>query len=262
MTEIAFTFDGRPVAARPGQSLAAALTEAGVRAFRDTVGGAERGVFCGMGVCQDCLVTVDGVPNRRACMTPVAAGMEVAKQVALPDFSQAAQAPKAGEARVIAPDVLILGGGAGGLSAAIAARAAGASVVVLDERKVGGGQYYKQAADASGARCPAGGGRGARGRRAGERGGDRAGRRDLGRLRRADGAGRRGRRGPDRAAEDADRGDRRLRAARDGARLDAAGRDDDGRRADALAELPDPAGPPRRGLRVGAAQPSGRPRTR
>jgi D-hydroxyproline dehydrogenase subunit alpha len=149
MTEIAFTFDGHRVVARPGQSLAAALTEAGVRAFRDTVGGAERGIFCGMGVCQDCLVTVDGTPNRRACMTPVEAGMAVAKQVALPDFSQTAETPKAGEARVIAPDVLILGGGAGGLSAAIAARAARASVVVLDERKVGGGQYYKQAADAS-----------------------------------------------------------------------------------------------------------------
>jgi thioredoxin reductase len=149
MTEIAFTFDGRPIAARPGQSLAAALTEAGVRAFRDTVGGAERGVFCGMGVCQDCLLTVDGTPNRRACMTLVEAGMVVAKQVALPDFGTAASAPEAGAAQVMAPDVLILGGGAGGLSAAIAARGAGASVVVLDERKVGGGQYYKQAADAS-----------------------------------------------------------------------------------------------------------------
>ncbi|MCU0854969.1 MAG: 2Fe-2S iron-sulfur cluster-binding protein [Rhodobacteraceae bacterium] len=149
MTEIAFTFDGRPIAARPGQSLAAALTEAGVRAFRDTVGGAERGVFCGMGVCQDCLLTVDGTPNRRACMTLAEAGMVVAKQVALPDFGTAASAPEAGAAQVIAPDVLILGGGAGGLSAAIAARGAGASVVVLDERKVGGGQYYKQAADAS-----------------------------------------------------------------------------------------------------------------
>ncbi len=147
MTEIAFTFEGHRVVARPGQSLAAALTEAGVRAFRDTVGGAERGVFCGMGVCQDCLVTVDGTPNRRACMTSAAAGMVVAKQVALPDFGTAAETPRAGEARVIAPDVLILGGGAGGLSAAIAARGAGASVVVLDERKVGGGQYYKQAAE-------------------------------------------------------------------------------------------------------------------
>lgn len=149
MTDIAFTFDGRPLTARPGQSLAAALTEAGVRAFRDTVGGAERGLFCGMGVCQDCLLTVDGAPNRRACMTPVAPGMAVARQVALPDFSASQDAAIAGEARAIAPDVLILGGGAGGLSAAIAARAAGASVVVLDERKVGGGQYYKQAADAS-----------------------------------------------------------------------------------------------------------------
>jgi D-hydroxyproline dehydrogenase subunit alpha len=73
--------------------------------------------------------------------------MAVEKQVALPDFGGATAATPT-EARVIAPDVLILGGGAGGLEAAIAARAPGASVVVLDERKVGGGQYYKQAADA------------------------------------------------------------------------------------------------------------------
>lgn len=149
MTEIAFTFDGRPVTARAGQSLAAALTEAGVRAFRETAGGARRGAFCGMGVCQDCLVTVNGAPNRRACMTAAAAGMTVERQVALADFSRKAAPPKAGAARVIAPDVLILGGGAGGLSAAIAAQRAGASVVVFDERAVGGGQYYKQAAHAA-----------------------------------------------------------------------------------------------------------------
>jgi D-hydroxyproline dehydrogenase subunit alpha len=149
MTDIAFTFDGRQVAARTGQSLAAALTDAGIRAFRDTVAGAERGIFCGMGVCQDCLVTVDGLPNRRACMTRAEPGMTVARQVALPDFGAARSPVDAGQARVIAPDVLVIGGGAGGLSAAIAARASGASVVVLDERKVGGGQYYKQSADAS-----------------------------------------------------------------------------------------------------------------
>ena len=147
MTEVRFTYDGAPVTARSGQSLAAALTEAGHRAFRDTVAGAPRGVFCGMGVCQDCLVTVDGVPNRRACMTKAAEGMAVARQVALPNFGAQAELPPAPPARTIAPDVLIIGGGAGGLSAAIAARRAGASVVVLDERRVGGGQYYKQAAD-------------------------------------------------------------------------------------------------------------------
>jgi thioredoxin reductase len=147
MTNILFRFEGAEVTARPGQSLAAALTEAGHRALRETVGQARRGIFCGMGVCQDCLVTVDGVPNRRACMTKAAAGLEVTRQVALPDVSAPAALPPTPPARVIAPDVLVIGGGAAGLSAAIAARAAGASVAVLDERRVGGGQYYKQAAD-------------------------------------------------------------------------------------------------------------------
>lgn len=141
-----FTFDGRAVPLRPGQSLAAALTESGVRAFRETAKGAARGIFCGMGVCQDCLVTVDGVPNRRACMTPATPGMTIATQVAFPALSGANAPVAAAPARVISPDVLIIGGGAAGLSAAIAARGAGASVVVLDERKIGGGQYFKQSA--------------------------------------------------------------------------------------------------------------------
>lgn len=64
--------------------------------------------------------------------------------MALPPLHAKPQAT--GAARVLDPDVLVIGGGAGGLSAAIAARKAGASVVVLDERKVPGGQYFKQSA--------------------------------------------------------------------------------------------------------------------
>lgn len=145
-TEDHFTFDGQSLPLRPGQSLAAALTEAGLRSFRQTAKGAPRGIFCGMGVCQDCLVTVDGVPNRRACMTPAVAGQDIRTQVPFPDLATAAIPQPAAPARVIAPDLLIVGGGAGGLSAAIAARQAGASVIILDERKVGGGQYFKQSA--------------------------------------------------------------------------------------------------------------------
>lgn len=137
------TFDGHSVTARPGQSLAAALTEAGRRALRQTVSGGSRGMFCGMGVCQDCLVTVDGVPNRRACMTMAEPGQRVQTQVALAPLAD--RVAPAAPARHIAPDVLVIGGGAGGLNAAIAAAGAGASVVVLDERKVPGGQYFKQA---------------------------------------------------------------------------------------------------------------------
>lgn len=145
MAEFGFTFAGRGIAARPGQTVAAALTEAGERVLRVTAKGAERGIFCGMGVCQDCLVTVDGVPNRRACMTAAEPGMAVEPQAAFAALG-APPARQPAPARRIEPDVLIVGGGAAGLNAAIAAAQAGASVVLLDERKAGGGQFYKQTA--------------------------------------------------------------------------------------------------------------------
>lgn len=139
-----FSFDGCRIPARAGQSVAATLTEAGVRAFRQTATGASRGMFCGMGVCQDCLLTVDGTPNQRACMTLAVAGMITQTQVALAPLAAPETVTSPPEARQIAPDVLVIGGGAAGLNAATAAAAAGASVVVLDERKVPGGQYFKQ----------------------------------------------------------------------------------------------------------------------
>jgi hypothetical protein len=61
-----------------GETVAAALLADGRRAFRRTVRrGEPRGLLCGMGVCFDCLVRVDGRPNVRACQTPVAEGMRV-----------------------------------------------------------------------------------------------------------------------------------------------------------------------------------------
>ena len=73
---VAFVFDGAAIAARRGQSVGAALTEAGIRAWRTTRRDERpRGLFCGIGVCFDCLLTVDGRPNQRACLVPVAEGM-------------------------------------------------------------------------------------------------------------------------------------------------------------------------------------------
>jgi len=69
--------DGRLVSAEPGQTVAAALIGAGITVFRHTPTGARRGVFCGMGVCFDCLVTIDGLADQRACVTPVRPGMRV-----------------------------------------------------------------------------------------------------------------------------------------------------------------------------------------
>jgi hypothetical protein len=68
------TVDGRPVDAFEGQSVAAVLWSAGTVAWRVTRGGRPRGAFCGIGVCFDCLITVNDRPNRRACLIAAAPG--------------------------------------------------------------------------------------------------------------------------------------------------------------------------------------------
>jgi D-hydroxyproline dehydrogenase subunit gamma len=74
------TLDGRTVEAFAGETVAGVLFAEDVAATRRTRGGAPRGVYCGMGVCFDCLVVVDGIPNTRACMTWVAPGMRIERQ--------------------------------------------------------------------------------------------------------------------------------------------------------------------------------------
>jgi predicted molibdopterin-dependent oxidoreductase YjgC len=61
----------------PGETVATALLAAGVVIFRRTAGGAARAPVCNMGVCFDCLVTIDGRPSVRSCMTRVAEHMRV-----------------------------------------------------------------------------------------------------------------------------------------------------------------------------------------
>jgi len=76
--EIRFYLNGQPVSAAAGQTIAAALLADGRRILRRTPGSnASRAIFCGIGICFDCLVTVDDQPHVRACITPVQPGMRV-----------------------------------------------------------------------------------------------------------------------------------------------------------------------------------------
>ena len=75
-------FEGRPLRFRAGETVAGALMAAGITTFRETpVSGAGRGPWCLMGVCFDCLVSIDGRENQRACMVPARAGMQVRRQI-------------------------------------------------------------------------------------------------------------------------------------------------------------------------------------
>ena len=76
--DIHATFDGRAITARAGQSVGAALMANGITSWRTTRKNEKpRGLFCGIGVCYDCLITVDGMPNQRACLVDVTEGMQI-----------------------------------------------------------------------------------------------------------------------------------------------------------------------------------------
>lgn len=75
-------FEGQSVAARPGDTVAAAILVSGAGHTRTTpVTGAPRLPYCMMGVCFECLMEIDGVPNQQACLVEVRDGMQVKRQV-------------------------------------------------------------------------------------------------------------------------------------------------------------------------------------
>jgi glycine/D-amino acid oxidase-like deaminating enzyme len=147
--ELTIRFDGAEIKARPGDTIAAALIANGIGSQGTAKNGEPRGVFCGMGVCHDCLVTVDGQAAVRSCMTKASDGMVVERHYAKPaiasgyaDLAAVPEGPLAQEE----VDILVVGAGPGGLASALAAADAGTRVLIVDERPAPGGQYYKQPA--------------------------------------------------------------------------------------------------------------------
>ncbi|NTG51238.1 FAD-dependent oxidoreductase [Agrobacterium rhizogenes] len=143
---VEFFVDGVAFRAERGMTIAAAIEAGGRHDFSRGLKGEARGLFCGMGACQDCLVTVDGRVSQRACMTSVTEGMQVRRPASKPaptaDHADLCEVPA--EIPCLEMDVLVVGAGPAGLAAAEVAAAAGASVTLVDERAIAGGQYFKQ----------------------------------------------------------------------------------------------------------------------
>jgi predicted molibdopterin-dependent oxidoreductase YjgC len=76
--------DGRKVLAYEGETIAAVLLAAGIRVSRLTPKKHEpRGVYCGIGICHECVMVVNGVPDIRICQTLATPGCKVATQKGL-----------------------------------------------------------------------------------------------------------------------------------------------------------------------------------
>lgn len=75
---VSITIDGIPLKMPVGYTVAAALLASGHNTNRSSaVSGQQRGPYCMMGVCYECLAEVDGIPNRQGCMTEVKEGMSI-----------------------------------------------------------------------------------------------------------------------------------------------------------------------------------------
>ena len=143
--EITISVDGKPLRAFEGETIGAVLAAAGIREIRrDPHHKDPRGLYCCMGSCHGCLVTVDGQANVRACVTPVQAGQNISLHDGLGKVDMDSPGPAGARWVRQQVTVAIIGGGPAGLSAAIAAAKMGAQVLVIDENLLAGGQIYRQ----------------------------------------------------------------------------------------------------------------------
>src|SRR5690625_4423365 len=96
--KIAFIFDGKELYGYENDTIASALLANGIRTLRyHEASGTPRGIYCNIGHCFECRVTVNGVSNLRACLTPIQQNMVVESEKVKPsplDPNQEGEATK------------------------------------------------------------------------------------------------------------------------------------------------------------------------
>ncbi|MEO2152752.1 MAG: FAD-dependent oxidoreductase, partial [Thermococcus sp.] len=143
--EVTIYFEGKPLKAYEGETIATALHAAGIRVLNYSPNEKRpRGLFCAIGKCSSCLMVVNGIPNVRTCITLVEDGMRIERQNGRSRLPTKAKPPEFKDAKVVRADIIVVGGGPAGLMAAIHASRAGAKVVLIDENHMLGGQLVKQ----------------------------------------------------------------------------------------------------------------------
>ena len=140
------TVDGKPVEVPEGAMVSAAVARAGGVEFRRSVSGEGRGPLCGMGICFECRVTVDGRAHVRSCQTRCVPGMEIGTT------GVRSWGPGAGSQGLGVGgwglgggnfEIVVVGAGPAGLAAARAAGESGKAVAVVDDNPAPGGQIWR-----------------------------------------------------------------------------------------------------------------------
>ena len=142
--KIHFTFNGHVIEAFTGETVAAALHAAGIKVLKKSITYKRpRGFFCAIGKCASCMMTVNGIPNVKTCVTLAEDGMVVESQSGRGILTINTPAPGS-VIKKMKTQIAVVGAGPAGLTAAATAKKYGASVLVIDENPHAGGQLIKQ----------------------------------------------------------------------------------------------------------------------
>ena len=141
---ISFTWQGRPMQAKEGETIASALFANGVRVFgHHPKDGSPQGIFCANGQCAQCTVVADGLPVK-ACMTLVRPGMVVEPLEGLPVLPETEPVRAFRPTETVPVECLVIGGGPAGLSAAVELGRRGIQTLVVDDKHRLGGKLVLQ----------------------------------------------------------------------------------------------------------------------
>jgi len=141
--KIKFTFEQKKYCAYEGDTISSALIRNGIRNFREDKHKNYRGVYCNMGICNECIVEVNGSQSIKACTKKISDNDNILIQkynANLPNIKEDVQLVK----KIINFDILIIGAGPGGIGASLSLKNSKKKIALIDEKYSIGGQYYKK----------------------------------------------------------------------------------------------------------------------
>ena len=141
--KIKFTFENKEYEAYAGETVASALTRNDIKNFRKDKNNGHRGIYCNMGICNECIVEINGNQSIKSCTANIQENDKIFIQkynAELPNLKKNIQFEK----KIINYDILIIGAGPGGIGASLSLNGSQDKVALIDEKQTIGGQYYKR----------------------------------------------------------------------------------------------------------------------
>lgn len=141
--KIKFSFEKKQYCAYEGDTVSSALIRNGIKNFREDKHKNYRGVYCNMGICNECIVEVNGNQSIKGCTQKIYNNDKILIQkynVELPKINKEVQLEK----KIINYDILIIGAGPGGIGASLSLKNSNQKIALIDEKNSIGGQYYKK----------------------------------------------------------------------------------------------------------------------